>query len=218
MRLLQKLDSKNMGPLSASERDDAFHRWMKTSQVFHYDEIGNLTSRISARLPLVRQLRLFLDSNGLLRCGRRIHDAPLDHSAKFPFMIPPTYPITNLIISDPHAKQLHSGVNATIAALRQSYWITYEPTWKETTGILHDLPKTRRDSLQGPRPSSPTEGESSRNTSLRRDWRRFCWTPLCKRRPGSHQIPTLVRVFLCPCVGPIPSLGLTLTWSIWVEN
>ena len=27
-------------------------------------------------------------------------------------------------------------------------------------------------------------------------------------------IPTLVRVFLCPCVGPIPSVGLTLTWSM----
>ena len=27
-------------------------------------------------------------------------------------------------------------------------------------------------------------------------------------------IPTLVRVFLCPCVGPILSVGLTLTWSV----
>ena len=24
-------------------------------------------------------------------------------------------------------------------------------------------------------------------------------------------IPTLVRVFLCPCVGPVPSVGLTLS-------
>ena len=28
-------------------------------------------------------------------------------------------------------------------------------------------------------------------------------------------IPTLVRVFLCPCVGPFPLVGLTLTWFIW---
>ena len=30
-------------------------------------------------------------------------------------------------------------------------------------------------------------------------------------------IPTLVRVFLCPCVGPFPFslVGLTLTWFIW---
>ena len=28
-------------------------------------------------------------------------------------------------------------------------------------------------------------------------------------------IPTLVRVFRWPCVGPFPSVGLTLTWFIW---
>ena len=31
-------------------------------------------------------------------------------------------------------------------------------------------------------------------------------------------IPTLVRVFLCPCVGPVPSVGLTLTWFTWDRN
>ena len=31
-------------------------------------------------------------------------------------------------------------------------------------------------------------------------------------------IPTLVRVFLCPCVGPFPSVGLTLTWFVWDRN
>ena len=31
-------------------------------------------------------------------------------------------------------------------------------------------------------------------------------------------IPTLVRVFLCPCVGQFPSVGLTLTWFIWDTN
>ena len=35
-----------------------------------------------------------------------------------------------------------------------------------------------------------------------------------KRWPCSS-IPTLVRVFLCPCVGPFPSVGLTLTYFIW---
>ena len=31
-------------------------------------------------------------------------------------------------------------------------------------------------------------------------------------------IPTLVRVFLCPCVGPVPSVGLTLTRFTWDRN
>ena len=41
-------------------------------------------------------------------------------------------------------------------------------------------------------------------------------TPVCApikvKVVGS--IPTLVRVFLCPCVGPIPSVGLMLTCSM----
>ena len=37
-------------------------------------------------------------------------------------------------------------------------------------------------------------------------------TPL----PVEHtEEATMVRVFLCPCVGPFPSVGLTLTWFIW---
>ena len=31
-------------------------------------------------------------------------------------------------------------------------------------------------------------------------------------------IPTLVRVFLCPCVGPFPSVRLSLSWLIWGRN
>ena len=30
--------------------------------------------------------------------------------------------------------------------------------------------------------------------------------------------PTLIRDFFCPCVGPFPSVGLTLTWFIWDGN
>ena len=93
--------------------------WIKNCQTLTYsDEIANLTSKSQSRLPLVRQLRLFLDSDGLLRCGGRIHNAPLDDSAKFPFLLPPRHPLSKLIIHDVHVKQLHSGVNATVTALR----------------------------------------------------------------------------------------------------
>ena len=39
------------------------------------NEIKNIKSS-SHRLPLVRQLCLFLDDQGALRCGGRIHNAP----------------------------------------------------------------------------------------------------------------------------------------------
>ena len=114
-----------MGPLSAKERHLALQGWIKNCQTMTYsDEIANLTSKSQSRLPLVRQLRLFLDSDGLLRCGGRIHNAPLDDSAKFLFLLPPRHPLSKLIIHDVHVKQLHSGVNATVTALRQTFWIT----------------------------------------------------------------------------------------------
>jgi len=71
----------------------------------------------------------------------------LDHSAKFPVMIRPTHPITKLIISDTHAKQLHSGVNASITALSQSYCIkSMCKHLKKTTETMRDLPQNRGDS------------------------------------------------------------------------
>lgn len=103
----------------------ALHKWIKTCQALTYpDETANLTCRSRTRLPLVRQLRIFLDSDGFLRCGGRIHNAPLDDSAKFPFLLPPSHPLTKLIIHDAHVKQLHSGVHATLTALRRTFWIT----------------------------------------------------------------------------------------------
>ena len=41
------------------------------------EEIANLYLQLQNCLPLVQQLRLFVDSNQLLRCGGRIHNVPL---------------------------------------------------------------------------------------------------------------------------------------------
>ena len=128
LRLLSHLckrEPRNVGPLSAKERHLALQGWIKNCQTLTYsDEIANLTSKSQSRLPLVRHLRLFLNFDGLLRCGGRIHNAPLDSSAKVPFLLPPRHPLSKLIFQDVHVKQLHSGVNATVTALRQTFWIT----------------------------------------------------------------------------------------------
>ena len=122
---LQNQESRQVGPLSAKERQQACKRWIQNCQGLTYAaEIANLLSRTSTRLPLVRQLRLFLDCDGFIRCGGRLHNAPLSNSAKFPYLLPPNHPLTALIVHDTHKKQLHSGVNSTVTALRQNFWIT----------------------------------------------------------------------------------------------
>ena len=77
----------------------------------------------SSRLPLVRQLRLYLDHTGLIRCGGRIHNAPLSESAKFPILLPSKDPFTSLLIWHTHKAQYHAGVNMTLTTLRQMYWV-----------------------------------------------------------------------------------------------
>ncbi|XP_060578231.1 uncharacterized protein LOC132735303 [Ruditapes philippinarum] len=58
------------------------------------------------KLPLCRQLQLFLD-NGILKCRGRIHNAPLDELTKFPYLLPAKHPFT---------KAVHLELVSTLAA------------------------------------------------------------------------------------------------------
>ena len=121
---LSKRNPPRYGTLTTKEIQEAERMWIQISQSLTYaKEIANLRSESSNRLPLVRQLHLFLDESGLLRCGGRIHNAPVHELTKFPYLLPRKQPFTNLVIQDAHQNQLHSGVNATVTALRQKFWI-----------------------------------------------------------------------------------------------
>ena len=62
-----------------------------------WKELANLNSQSSTKwLPLVRQLRLFLDKDGIIRCGGRIHNAPLDLLTKFPYLLAPKHPFSSV--------------------------------------------------------------------------------------------------------------------------
>ena len=82
--------SQQTGPLTVSELTRANLKWIQDIQnsVF-FKEIANIQSGRN-RLPLVRQLKLFIDKD-LLRCGGRIHNAPLSELAKFPYLLPALY-------------------------------------------------------------------------------------------------------------------------------
>ena len=88
------------------------------------------------RLPMVKQLRLFLDFDGYIRCGGRIHNAPVAELAKFPYLLPGKHHLTRLIIRDTHERLLHAGISATVTQMRQKYWIV---SIRQNTKIV--LPK-----------------------------------------------------------------------------
>ena len=121
--IIKGLDSIKAKYLTQLELTKANLKWLHTIQheIFSAD-ITNLKSH-SRRLPLVRHLRLFLDKDQLLRCGGRIHNAPLSELARFPYLLPPKHQFTNLVILQTHIGQHHSGVNSTLTVIHQCYWI-----------------------------------------------------------------------------------------------
>ena len=121
--------ARKVTPLSPAELSTAKQRWIKHCQEQAFSsEISALKSTGQIRQTnkstcLVRQLRLFLDNDGFLRCGGRIHNAPISDIAKFPYLLPQKNGFTKLLIYSLHNKTFHGGVNSTLTALRQEYWV-----------------------------------------------------------------------------------------------
>ncbi|XP_060594285.1 uncharacterized protein LOC132748690 [Ruditapes philippinarum] len=116
-------ESRTTGPITVQELFKAKMKLIQHCQYNTYKEVINNLKSGKSRLPLVRQLRLYLDQYGFIRCGGRIHNAPIDENTKFPILLPAKHPLTRLIILDAHEKQLHSGISATICHIRQTFWI-----------------------------------------------------------------------------------------------
>ena len=139
--------NKTTGPLRATELHTAEMSWVKDCQKqVYYNEITNMRSYPSAakRLPLVRQLRLFIDDEGFIRCGGRIHNAPLYQATRFPYLLPPRHTFTSMIIYSTHIKLFHSGTNSTLTAIRQTFWIP--KARQRIKSLLHRCTTCRRHS------------------------------------------------------------------------
>ena len=70
---------------------------------------------------IVRNLNLFL-SDGIIRCGGRIHYSNVDNSTKFPILLPPKSWLSVLLIRDIHYK-FHAGMGQVLSTLRSKYWL-----------------------------------------------------------------------------------------------
>jgi len=86
--------------LSTQEINNALAKWIYNCQQTCFDqEFKHLKSKAAKYLPLIRQLRLFLDKNNFIRSGSRIQNAPLSEMTKFLYLLPFKHPLTNLIIN-----------------------------------------------------------------------------------------------------------------------
>lgn len=121
---VRKLQPNLCGPITSEEFTNAHRYLVKGVQYSSYhDELAYLLKKQSKCLPLVRQLRLYLDDKQLIRCGGRIHNAPTTELTKFPYLLPSDSLLTNMIVMDTHTKLHHGGVSVTVTAIREVYWI-----------------------------------------------------------------------------------------------
>ena len=102
----------------------AKHRLIKSVQLKEFKaELFYLKTKRGSRPSLVKQLDLFLDNDEIIRCKGRLQHAEVKYGAKFPVLLPKYNEFTRLVIKQAHEEVLHSGMNATVAAIFQNYWI-----------------------------------------------------------------------------------------------
>ncbi|XP_063911968.1 uncharacterized protein LOC135128820 [Zophobas morio] len=78
--------------------------------------VVNTTSAILSLSP-------FIDNDGIIRVGGRLRHSNFTFAVKHPILLPSNHHFTKLVIQYFHEQQLHAGAQATLAAIRQQYWI-----------------------------------------------------------------------------------------------
>ncbi len=97
----------------------------------HDEDQRDERTRIRSRNQMIKatsslyKLDPFLDNDGLVRIGGRLHKATMPFEEKHPVIIPKNSHITTLLIQHYHSKvQRHQGRGMTHNAIRQAgYWI-----------------------------------------------------------------------------------------------
>ena len=115
------------GPISVEELEMAEIALVKYVQATHYsDWINHLQGKSNKRLiksfPLWKLNPILVEE--LMRVGGRLGNASFNFDTKHPVILPENSSLTQLIIDHYHCHNVaHSGVNTTLNAFRQRFWI-----------------------------------------------------------------------------------------------
>ena len=69
-----------------------------------------------------KQLRLFIDPEGVWRCGGRLSNADVPYTTRHPILLPRDHPLTELLVLKAHARVFHNGIKETLTEIRAKYW------------------------------------------------------------------------------------------------
>lgn len=116
--------NKFTGKISIEEKRQAENRVIKIIQKSHFaEEIESLTNPDELKRTRLASLNPLVDKQGLLRVGGRLENANVSPETKCPILLPPNNHVTRLLIRETHENQYHSGVQSTLYAIRQRFWL-----------------------------------------------------------------------------------------------
>ena len=128
--LKKRMRSESQGNLSneltADELRNSETLWIKSVRANAFvDELAFLNRKNSKSTPPIRvaQFGLFLSEDQTIRCKGRLSNAPLPTFSKSPILLPAKHAFVKLLIKQTHDQVKHSGINATLTALRERYWV-----------------------------------------------------------------------------------------------
>ncbi|XP_011860155.1 PREDICTED: uncharacterized protein LOC105557509 [Vollenhovia emeryi] len=115
-RLKQTANVSIAAPLTPEEICQARLFWSKVvQQSWFLNEIRILTQgEVLPRSNALVRLIPFIDREGILRVGGRLHHAKIDVESKHPIILPRRSPLTSLVIKDAHSRTLHGGTKEHI--------------------------------------------------------------------------------------------------------
>ena len=128
--LKKRVQGKNHGDLNqeltADELINSETLWIKSVQTTAFvDELSFLNRKNSKSTSPIRvaQFGLFLSEDKIIRSKGRISNSSLPTSSKSPILLLAKHTFVKLVIKQSHDRVKHSGINATLTALRERYWV-----------------------------------------------------------------------------------------------
>ena len=150
---------------------------IKIRQRNAYPEVYKCLSGYVRLVPsIIKQLALFIDDYGILRCRGRLHNSELVDRYGDPVLVHPVSLTTKLLVLDMHSCRLHSGAECVLAELRGKHWI---PKGRQTVkkNFYVSVSKVIRY-MVGHTTSHPTRiisRTSHPGTPFLNDWARLFW-------------------------------------------
>ncbi|XP_073947156.1 uncharacterized protein [Choristoneura fumiferana] len=114
---ITELDAIQESLTPSSSANNTIAEILKLQKHHFADEIAGKKTHLS------RNLGLFLDVDGILRCQGRMANTTWDYDMKHPILLPRECEFTNKIIKDIHEANYHIGATHTLSLIREKYWI-----------------------------------------------------------------------------------------------